>query len=52
MLPDWFVTGIANGTVSASKGISYGAGFSRDLLLIHHKGLPEAMCRADWKPPT
>ena len=26
-------------------------GYSRDLLMVHQKALPPAMCRADWRPP-
>ena len=60
MLPDWFLR-VASGVDTHDRhgasshrmtGAPYGAGYSRDLLMIHQKGLPAAMCREDWKPPA
>lgn len=53
MLPVWFLAKVANGSLGKpSLGLnSYGPGYSRDLLLVHQKGLPEAMCRPEWLPP-
>ena len=60
MLPDWFLRVASGVDTHDSHGASshrmtgapYGAGYSRDLLMIHQKGLPAAMCREDWKPPA
>ena len=49
MLPDWFVKAAMPSSKSLTQG-SYGSGYSRDLLLVHQKGLPAGMCNADWRP--
>lgn len=50
LLPEWFLSNIANGTMRPPIA-TYGNGISRDLLLIHQKSLSQALCQKDWLPP-
>ena len=48
MIPTW-LQDIANGSI-VTKG-TFGNGFSKDLLLVHQKGLPAHICAKTWQPP-